>query len=150
VAVTAHTYTKFADALGQKTVDIDSDTIKVMLLSAYTVGSTQDTAKFVSDVLAAATETSGTGYTAGGATLGTVSWSASGHVYTLDFSVDPSWNASGGSLAAAYALFYDSTPGSNATNPVICYWDLGGTQTATNATFTLTLSASGLLTVTGS
>jgi len=150
VAVTAHTYTKFADALGQKTVDIDSDTIKVMLLSAYTVGSTQDTAKFVSDVLAVATEASGTGYTAGGATLGTVSWSASGHVYTLDFSVDPSWNASGGSLAAAYALFYDSTPGSNATNPVICYWDLGGTQTATNATFTLTLSASGLLTVTGS
>lgn len=150
MAVTAHTYTKFADALGQKTVDMDSDTFKVMLLSAYTVGSTQDTAKFVSDVLAVATEASGTGYTAGGQALATVSWSASGHVYTQDFSVDPSWNAAGGSLAAAYAIFFDSAPGSNATNPVMCYWDLGGTQTATNATFTLTLSASGLLTVTGS
>ncbi len=150
MAVTAHSYTKFADSLGQKLVDMDSDTFKVMLLSAYTVGTTQDTAKFVADVTGVATETSGTGYSAGGATLATVSWSASGHVYTWDFSVDPSWNASGGSLAAAYALFYDSTPGSAATNPVVCYWDFGGTVTATNATFTLTLNASGVLTVTGS
>lgn len=150
MAVTAHTYTKFADALGQKTVDMDSDSFKVMLLSAYTVGSTQDTAKFVADVLAAGTETSGTGYSAGGQALATVSWTASGHVYTWTFSGNPSWNASGGALSAAYALFYDSTPGSNATNPVVCYWDLGGTQTATNATFTLTISGSGLLTVTGS
>lgn len=121
-----------------------------MLLSAYTVGSTQDTAQYVSDVKAVATEASGTGYSAGGATLATVSWSASGHAYTLDFSTDPTWNAGGGSLAAAYALFYDATPGSDATNPVICYWDFGGTITATNATFTLTLNASGVLTVTGS
>lgn len=148
MAVTAHVFTKFANRLGQKGVDIDSDTFKCMLLSAYTVGSTQDTAEFVSDVLAVGTEASGTGYTAGGATLTSVSWTASGHVYTWTATI-PAWNAAGGSLAAAYALFLDSTPGSNATNPVLCYWDLGGTQTATNGTFTLTANASGIVTVTG-
>lgn len=120
-----------------------------MLLSAYTVGTTQDTAQYVADVLAVATEASGTGYTAGGATLTGGSWSASGHVYTYTGTI-PAWNATGGSLAAAYALFFDSTPGSNATNPVLAYWDLGGTQTATNGTFTLTANASGIVTFTGS
>lgn len=149
MAVTAHVYSKFADSLGQKKVDIDSDTIKCMLLSAYTVGSTQDTAQYVADVKAVGTETTGTGYSAGGATLTSVSWTLSGHVYTFTATI-PAWNATGGSLAAAYALFYDSTPGSDATNPVICYWDLGGTSTATNGTFTLTANASGIVTVTGS
>jgi hypothetical protein len=148
MAVTAHVYTKFANRLGQKGVDIDTDTWKCMLLSAYTVGTTQDTAEFAADVLAVATEASGTGYTAGGATLTSVSWTASGHVYTFTATI-PAWNAAGGSLAAAYALFIDTTPGTNATNPVMCYWDLGGTQTATNGTFTLTASGTGILTVTG-
>jgi hypothetical protein len=116
-----------------------------MLLSAYTVGSTQDTAKFVSDVLGVATEASGTGYTAGGQTLASVTWAASGHVYTLDCA-DPTWASS--TVSAAYALFYDSTPGSNATNPVLCYWDLGGTFTSTASPFTLQVNASGVLTIT--
>lgn len=152
MALTAHTYTKFANRLGQKGVDIDSDTWKVMLLSAYTVGTTQDTAEFLSDVLAAGTETSGTGYSAGGATLTSITWTESGHVYTFTATI-PAWNAAGGALAAAFAVFYDSTPGSNATNPVMAYWNLdgaGGTQTATNGTFTLTPNASGIFTATGS
>lgn len=120
-----------------------------MLLSAYTVGTTQDAAQFVSDVLAVGTEASGTGYTAGGKTLTSVTWTESGHVYTLDCA-DFNWDATGGALAGAYILFYDSTPGSNATNPILCYWDLGGTQTATNGTFSVTINASGVLTVTGS
>ena len=149
MAVTSHTYTKFAATLGAKGANLTSDTLKVMLLSAYTVGTTQDTAQYVADVKAVATETTGTGYSAGGATLTSVTYTESGHVYTLTCA-NPSWSATGGSLAAAYALFYDSTPGTDATNPVLCYWDLGGTQTATNAAFTLMINASGLLIVTGS
>lgn len=147
MAVTAHSYTKFADALGQKEVDIDSDTWKCLLLSAYTVGTTQDTAKYKADVLAAATEASGTGYTTGGVTLTSVSWTTTGHVYKFTATI-PAWTTTGGSLAAAYAVFYDDTPGTN--KPVACYWDLGGTQTSSNGTFTLTANASGILTVTGS
>lgn len=152
MALTAHTYTKLADSLATKKITLPGDTIKCMLLSAYTVGSTQDTAQFVSDVLGVATEASGTGYSAGGVALTSVTWTASGHIYALKGTI-PAWNTSGGSLAAAFALFYDSTPGSNATNPVLCYWNLdgaGGTQTSSNGTFTLTQNASGILTLTGS
>ena len=149
MAVTAHTYTKLADSLATKKITLPGDTIKCLLLSAYTVGTTQDTAQYVADVLAAGTEATGTGYTAGGATLTSVTWTESGHVYALKGTI-PAWDATGGSLAAAFAVFYDATPGTNATNPVLCYWDLGGTQTATNGTFTLTQNASGILTVTGS
>jgi hypothetical protein len=148
VAVTSHTYTKLADSLASKKITIATDTIKVMLLSAYTVGTTQDTAQYLADVLAAGTEASGTGYTAGGATITGGSWTTTGHVYKYTGTI-PAWNATGGSLAAAYAVFYDATPGTNATNPVLCFWDLGGTQTATNGTFTLTPDAAGILTVTG-
>ena len=150
MAVTAHAYTKAGLALASKKIDLTADTVKVMLLSAYTVGTTQDTAEFVADVLGVGTEASGTGYSAGGVALVSPTFTESGHVYTFTSSTNPSWNASGGSLAAAYALFYDSTPGTNATNPVLCYWDFGGTATATNATFTLTLSGSGVFTITGS
>lgn len=147
MAVTAHVYTKLADSLTQGLVDLDSDALKVMLLSAYTVGTTQDDAQYVSDITAVATEASGTGYTAGGVALSSVTWTASGHVFTLDCA-DPSWASS--TIDAAYALFYDSTPGTDATNPVLCYWDFGGTQSSSAGTYTLTINASGLLTVTGS
>lgn len=147
MAVTAHTYTKFNDSVAKKLVNLSTDTLKVMLLSAYTVGSTQDSAQFVADVLAVATETSGTGYTAGGQALTSVTLTDSGHVTTLTCA-NPSWATS--TFNAAYAVFFDSTPGSNATNPVICYWDFGGTQSPSGAAFTLQISGSGLVTFTGS
>lgn len=147
MAVTAHVFTKQLLALGSKLENIGTDALKVMLLSAYTPG--QDTHEFVSDVVGAGTEAVGTGYTAGGQALSSVTFTASGHVYTLS-SANPSWSASGGALSAAFAVFYDSTPGSNATNPVIAYWDFGGTLTATNAAFGLTISGSGIVTFTGS
>lgn len=129
-----------------KLADLDSDTLKVALFSAYTVGTTQDTAQFFSDITGVGTETSGTGYTAGGQALTSVTFTASGHVYTLTCA-NPSWTTS--TFSAAYAVFYDSTPGTAATNPLICYWDLGGTSSATAGTFTLTIAGTGLLTITG-
>ena len=90
----------------------------------------------------AATETSGTGYSAGGQALTSVTYTASGHVYTLDCA-DPSWTTSG-SGAAAYALFYgvaSASPG-DSTNAVIAYWDLGGSQSLPTGSFGLTISGS--------
>lgn len=148
MAVTAHTYTKLGLSLGTAKINFLADTLKVMLLSAYTVGTTQDTAQFVADVKAVATETVGTGYTAGGQTLASVTYAESGHVYTLDCA-DPAWTITS-AFSAAYAVIYDSTPGSDATNPVINYHDFGGTTSFTSGTFTFTVNASGLLTATGS
>ncbi|WP_405149442.1 hypothetical protein OG589_14540 [Sphaerisporangium sp. NBC_01403] len=71
MAVTVTVYGKLQQSLWEAKINFASDTIKAMLLSAYTVGSTPDTAQYMSDVLAAATEAIGSGYTARGATLGT-------------------------------------------------------------------------------
>jgi hypothetical protein len=213
MAVTQFVYGKLQLSLFQGLINFSSDTIKAMLLSAYTVGSTLDTAQFLSDVLAAATETTGSGYTAGGATLGSKtvaytaanSWgtsranstayalgdvvrpaSGNGYVYQaivagtsagslptyptvigqtvtdggvtwanvgrgvlLIDAADPSWTTSNpGTLAGAYIVFYKDT-GTGSTSPVILYWDLGGTQTASNGgAFTPQLDATeGLLTL---
>lgn len=72
MAVTVFVYGKLQQSLWEAKINFATDTIKVMALSAYTVAATQDTAQFLSEVLAAATEATGTGtsgYTAGGATL---------------------------------------------------------------------------------
>jgi len=149
MAATGKAYPMLAKSLADKTTDLDSDTLKVALFSAYTYAATH---QFLSDALAAGTQSSGTGYTSGGATLGSVTWTRSGDVYTLD-AADTSWNATGGSLAAKYAIIYDSTPASDATRTLIGYVNLdgaAGTLTATDANFAITWNASGILTVTAS
>ena len=145
MAATGALFPMVFDSAFQKKIDIDTDTLKVMLLSSYTYAASH---QYLSDVLAAGAEASGTGYTAGGASLASVTWTLSGSTYTLD-AADVAWDASAGSLAAAWAVVYDSTPGTNATNPVIGYINLNGdgaTKTASGAPFTITLNASGLLT----
>lgn len=149
MALTAHPYTKLVKSLVDKLADLDSDALKVALLSAYTVGTTQDDAQFVADVITGGVATevaNGNGYTTGGAALAGVTLVEAGHVYTLDCN-DVTWAAS--TISAVAALFYDSTPGAYASDPVICFWDFGQTVSSTNGTFTLTISASGLLVVTG-
>lgn len=133
-------YTKFADSLAQKLVDLDSDTLKALLLTAYTPG--RDTHQYVADVLGAGTEVVDANYTTGGETLTGVTWTRSAHVWTLN--CDDVTLA--GPVTAAFAVFIDSTPGSDATNPVICYWDFG----ASVSTPGLQIDGSGLLTATGS
>lgn len=137
-------FTKLADSLSQGLVHFDADSFGVILLSALTLGTLQDDAQFVADVLAAGTEATGTAYTAGGATLTGTTWTqvASTFVFNAD---DPVWAAS--TIDAAYALFFDKTPGSDATNPVIGLWDFGGTISSTGTDFTLTVNASGIVTI---
>lgn len=145
MAVTAFPFTKLLDSLASEEVNLNSDTIKVLLMDSYTPA--QDAHQYVADVLAAGTEAAGTGYTAGGATLTGVSWVQSGATFTLDGTI-PVWDATGGALSAAFAVFYDATPGSDATNPVIAYWNFNGTETATNGNFELTPDAAGIATFT--
>jgi hypothetical protein len=145
VAVTAHVYTLAASSLANKLADLDSDALYCMLLTAYTPG--QDTHQFLSDVLGAGTQVAnGSGYTTNGVALTSLSLAVAGHVVTLN-AADATWTSA--TISAAYAVFYDRTPATDATRPVLAYWDLGGTQSSTAGTFKLTLS-SGVLTLTGS
>lgn len=144
MAVTAHTYPQLEQKAGTKSVNLSSDSLKVMLLSAYTFANTHAT---MTDVKAAGTEVTGTGYTAGGQALTSVSFTTSGTVTTLT-AANPSWASS--TITAAYAVFYDAAGGTDATDYPICYWDFGGSQSSSAGTFTLTINASGLYQVTSS
>ena len=142
MSVTCKVYGLAQQSLANKEIDFDSDTVKVMLCtSSYTPD--QDTHRYKSSVT---NEVTGTGYTAGGATLAskTVSYDTSTNTLTLD-AADPAWSAS--TITARYAVFYVST-GTDATSPLICYADFGADVSSTANTFTLTLNSAGLVTLT--
>jgi hypothetical protein len=147
VAVTGHTFTKLGLGFAGNAQNWTSDTLKVGLMATYTPGTIEDTAVYVTDFLATGTEvsTSGTGYAR--KSLSSVTYTESGHVYTLTCA-NPAWSAA--TFSAESAFFYDSAGGSDGADLLICYWDFGGADSVTGATFTLTINGSGLLTVTGS
>lgn len=143
MAVTAKVYGKFFLSAFNKELDLDTDTLKVMLCtSSYTPD--QDTHQYKSSVT---NEVSGTGYTAGGATLGsvTVAYSSGTNTVTLD-AADTSWSSS--TITARYAVVYDSSPASDATRPLICYIDFGADVISNNGTFTITWDSAGIMAVT--
>jgi hypothetical protein len=143
MAVTAKFYGLAFQSAFNKEIDFDSDTIKVMLCtSTYTPD--QDTHRYKSSVT---NEVTGTGYTAGGATLTTASltYTAGTNVLKLDGD-DTSWGAS--TITARYAVIYDSTPATDATRPLIAYVDFGADVSSTAGIFQITWDSAGIATVT--
>lgn len=141
---TTKTYGSLITKAFNEEIDWTADTIKVALVSSsYTPN--QDTHDYWDDV--SANEVSGTGYTAGGATLAncTVGYTAGTNVTKFDAD-DVSWTSS--TITARYAVIYDSTPGSGSTNPLIAYVDFGSDQSSSSGTFSITWSASGIFTTT--
>lgn len=156
MAVTAHYFPKFETKLGAAAVNLSSDTLNVGLVASgtYTWGSTPESQTWVSDFLTtgdgthgALTEVSGGGYSR--QALSGVSFSSSGEVVTLTASTNPSWTSA--TFSCVYGFLYDATVGSgDSSHPIILYWDFGGTQSVSGATFTLTINGSGLVTWTAS
>jgi hypothetical protein len=126
-----------------KEVDFDSDTIKVALLSSsYTPD--QDAHDYLNDV--SSYEVTGTGYTAGGNTLGskTATYDSANNVVILD-AADTTWSSS--TITARYAVVYGST-GTASTSPLIGYVDFGSDQSSTNGNFTITWDSTGIVRIT--
>lgn len=143
MAVTAKLYGKALQSAFNKEIDWDTDVIKVMLCtSAYTPD--QDTHQYKSSVT---NEASGTGYTASGAILTTSapSYTAGTNTLVLD-AADTAWT--GSTITARYAVIYNSTPGTDATRPLIAYVDFGADVSTTAGTFTITWDAAGIVTIT--
>lgn len=141
---TAHFYDAYFTSLNAKKINLTSDTIKCALVStSYTPN--QGTDQFWSTPQA--NEVSGTGYTAGGITLSSISVSISGGVWSFTSTTNPSWT--GATLSnIGFAVVYDSTPGTAATDPLIGYINFGGAQAVSGGTFTVTWNGSGIGTVT--
>jgi hypothetical protein len=140
MAVTAKLYANvFAKALN-KEIDLDTDTIKVALCtSTYTPS--QTTHAYFSSIT---NEVSGTGYTAGGATLASKTVGTTSLTFTFD-AADTSWATS--TITARYAIIYDST-GTAATSALIGYVDFGADVVSSGGTFSIVWDALGIATFT--
>lgn len=137
-------YGQFLAKALNKEVDFDSDTIKVALVSSsYTPN--QDTHDYWDDV--SANEVSGTGYTAGGATLSgkTVTYDSASNVVVLDAN-DVTWASS--TVTARYAVVYDDAGATASQKVLIGYVDFGSDQSSTNGNFTITWDSTGIIRLT--
>lgn len=140
---TTKTYGSLITKAFNKEVDFDTDTIKVALLSSsYTPN--QDTHDYFDDV--STYEVSGTGYTAGGATLAskTVGYTSGTNVTKFD-AADVSWTSS--TITARYAVVYVAT-GTASTSALIGYVDFGSDQSSSSGTFSIVWDAAGIFTTT--
>lgn len=138
-------YDSFSEAIGDGTIDLDTDTLNVALFtSTYSPSASADTtySALTNEVATA------NGYTASGEALTSVTWAQTGGVATLD-TADSQWTASGGSITARYAVVYSVTA---TGNDLIGYFLLDNTPadvTATDGnTLTIQWNASGILTLT--
>lgn len=145
MAVTANWYgLGVKDQWGSSPVNWTSDTIKCALTTSSYAWN-QDTDEFFSAVT---NEITGTGYTAGGVTLGSKSltYDTSSNESRL-IAGNASWTAS--SFTAAIAVVYKST-GTAGTSLLMGHVDFGGNQTVSSGTFTIQWDATGVIKVTAS
>jgi len=132
-------YNAFKKLIMDGTIDLDTDTIKVMLVtSGYTPS--QDNDDYIDDVT---NEVAGTGYTAGGAELANKSVTQDNvdneGVFDAD---DVIWANS--TITARGAVLYKDT-GTPATSPVIAYLDFTEDKSSNNGDFKIEWGSEGVL-----
>ena len=134
-------YNTFKSDLLSGNIDLANDTIKVALVTA-TYTPNIDTHDFFDDVT---NEVSGTGYTAGGATLTSpaVTTDTTDDEGVFD-AADTTWSSS--TITARGAVVYKST-GSAATSNLICYFDFGSDQSSSSGNFTISWNSEGIINI---
>lgn len=133
-------YNSFKRDIMNGSIDLDTDTIKVMLVtSTYTPD--QDAHTKRSNIT---NEVSGTNYTAGGTALANKAVTADNTdnegVFDAD---DVSWATS--TITARGAVLYKSRGGVDTADELICYLDFGSDKISTAGTFTIQWNAEGIL-----
>lgn len=133
-------YNSFKRDLMNGSIDLDTDTIKVMLVtSAYTPD--QDAHTKRSDVT---NEVTGTGYSAGGATLANKSVAVDNTdnegVFDAD---DVTWATS--TITARGAVLYKSRGGAATADELICYIDFGSDKSSSGGNFTIQWGSEGII-----
>ena len=119
-----------------KEIDMEADTIKVMLLDNSHSFTATDNVKGDVDT----NEISGTGYTAGGEALANKSVTQAA---TTKFDADDvTWSSA--SFTAYHAVLWDDTI---ATDDLLISLDFGGAQTVTGADFTIKWHTDGIITI---
>lgn len=139
MAISALMYGKALASALQKRIDWPNDVIKVMLCdSTYTPN--QDLHQFKSDITG---EITGTGYTAGGATLATKTMPYTDATNQLALkAANVQWPNS--TITARYAVIYDDTPALATDKPLLGYVDFGANQQSSAGTFEIVWNAAGI------
>lgn len=134
-------YDSFLRDIANGSIDLDTDTIKCMIVSdSYTPSITTHDKR--DDV--EANEVSGTGYTSGGATL-TDTLTLGTNICTYDAS-DVSWNPVT-FTNGRYAILYKSRGGYSSDDELIGYLDFGSNFSPSAEEFLITWDASGIFTI---
>jgi hypothetical protein len=122
----------------KKLVDMVNDTIKCALLtSSHSPDKDSNTWSQISS-----NEVSGTGYSAGGATLADKAVTQNDTTDKAVFdATDVTWSSS--TITARYAVLYDTTVSDN----LICCIDFGANYSSTNGNFTIQFDSAGVLTL---
>ena len=133
-------YTGFLLSLGNKEINLNNDTFKVMLVGpSYTPNKSH---RYLSSV---AGEVSGTGYTAGGNALTNVSYGVNEDGKTYVWSADQITFENITVDNVRYAVMYDNTPSTN--KPLIAYFDFGKNLSVSGADVTVAWSGNGIITI---
>ena len=133
-------YVPFWESLAEARISLLADSIKVSLHTSLYVPS-QDNHKFKSDLTTEVA--SGGGYTTGGVVLTGKTFVkdpvTNRYIFDCD---DPTWASA--TITAAFAVFYDNTPATDATRPLIGYIDFGGNQaSAAPSSFVIIVPSTG-------
>jgi len=126
--------TSFKKELMYGAHDFDASSGDTFKIALYTSSATMTAA---TTAYASTNETSGTGYTAGGAALTPVDPTSSGTTALTDFT-DETWSTA--TITARGALIYNTTPNTTSisiTNPAVIVLDFGGDKTSTAGDFTV-------------
>jgi len=127
-------YNSFWGDLGAGTIDLDTNTFKVMLVTS-SYAADKDAHDRRNDVT---TEVTGTGYTAGGATCTiTIATNTSLDRTTYTFS-SVEWPTS--TITARGAVVYKSRGGASSNDELIFYSDFGTNVSTSGTTFTVAQS----------
>ncbi len=153
MALTSHVFPQFIIGMNAQDIVLTGGTYKVALSNAagpVTLSTSGvSTAKLFTDWTSnVAAEITGTGYTSGGATVSSPTFTAGGSnntVATWTSASNPQWTSA--TFTANQAIYYES---SASTYQLICFWDFGGAISVAAGTYTLSINASGLLTATAS
>lgn len=131
-------YSNFKRAVGEGLLDLGTDSLKCMLLtSAHTPSAAHAAYADVSGQ-----EVAGTGYTAGGQALSSVTWSLSGTAAVLD-AADPSWSEA--TVTARYAVIYVDKTAGGVVGPLVCLLDFGAEKGVSGGTFSVVFDAGGIV-----
>ena len=127
MAITQAMCTPFKKALLDGEMDFSSDTSQTYKIALYTSSATLGAS---TTAYSTTNEVSGTGYSAGGATLTVVAPTTSGTTAFLDFN-DVTFSTA--TITARGALIYQS----GGSNPAVAVLDFGADKTSTAGDFTI-------------